>query len=79
MKPARCPVCGSDRIVEEDTVFAYAGVDGVYEDGTIEWSGSSKVDWNTQQAAADPPRYECLECNASLKLVGTEFELEEVE
>ena len=74
--PPRCPTCDSSGIVEEDVVFAYAGINGVHGDGTIEWSGESEVDWNTQRPAHDPPHYNCEACGTRLKLVGTEFELE---
>jgi len=72
----RCPACNSGMIVEVDIVYVYASVNGIRNDGSIEWSGESEVNWNSQQPAHDPPRYECKVCRARLKLVGTEFEEE---
>jgi hypothetical protein len=58
-----CPKCGAEGCMAEiDVVPGLAKIQGVYGDGTIEWQGETKVDWDNQRPASDPPRFVCLAC-----------------
>lgn len=60
----QCPNrrCKSDCIGQVDLVPGLAMIDSVDADGTINWSGSTEIDWNGQRSAHKKPRYQCEKC-----------------
>jgi hypothetical protein len=62
-----CPKCGENAMAEIDVVPGLAIVEGVHEDGTIEWGGGTKMDWNRQEPRHAPPRFLCLSCGDGIE------------
>ena len=59
-----CPKCGvADRMAQIDLIPGYARIQGVKEDGSIEWAGETEVDWDGQRPASNPREFVCLGCN----------------
>ena len=59
-----CPKCGeADQIAEIDLIPGYAMILGVKNDGSIEWTGDTEVDWDGQRPASNPREFVCLACN----------------
>jgi hypothetical protein len=59
-----CPKCKTpDRIAQVDIIPGYARINGVKEDGTLEWAGETEVDWDGQRPASNPREFVCLACN----------------
>lgn len=64
VRPLVCPKCGtSDCMAQIDLIPGYARINGVREDGSLEWAGETKVDWDGQRPASNPREFICLACN----------------
>lgn len=62
----RCPRCGEGRLAETDLVEGYALIEAIRPDGTVEWAGETRMDWDSQRPAHCPPQIVCLACNHRL-------------
>jgi len=65
-KELKCPDCQS-AIARRDIINADALIFGVNEDGSIEWNGSSDIDWDSQRPASNPATYQCRGCGRFFK------------
>lgn len=64
LEPLNCPECGEEgRLAQVDLIPGYAMINGVNKDGSIEWAGETRVDWDMQRPASNPPELICLSCN----------------
>ena len=71
--PATCPNCGKRELAEIDLIVGYARVSGICDDGSVEWTGDTDVDWNSQLPMHDPPRFTCISCGCTCELKDGEF------
>lgn len=59
-----CPNCSSsDELSRSESVLVSAHVQ-VKEDGTWEYTGSSKVHWDTQEYSKEEPEFYCNKCHS---------------
>ncbi len=59
-----CPNCGGqDSLGEIDLVPGIAWISRVSPSGKIEWAGETKMIWDNQYPAHDPPQIVCRECD----------------
>jgi DNA-directed RNA polymerase subunit RPC12/RpoP len=66
MKCIKCKTDGG--LAQVDVVIGYALIDNIRPDGTVEWSGKTDIDWNSQRSKRKPARYICLECSEEFTL-----------
>jgi hypothetical protein len=60
-----CPICHEGSLGEVDVIVGLAVVGTIEPDGTLAWAGETKINWDSQVPANDPPVFECLECGRS--------------
>ena len=65
--PVYCPSCGKSYMGTISLVQVCSIIDGVTEDGEIECTGDTNIDWSTEVRNGVPvkKRYVCLSCGAS--------------
>ncbi len=61
--PIQCPRCGGHDIAEIDILIGRAKVNGITDDGSLDWEGHTDIDWNSQLPKHIPPRFECGDCS----------------
>lgn len=60
-KEIKCPACGST-LGELDFVPGIALIQGICEDGSIDFGGQTDIDWEGQKCAGRIPLYICTGC-----------------
>ena len=58
----QCPACNSTSTGRVDVVYGLAEITEIRADGTVDWTGDTEVNWDTQRPAHKVPRLECMDC-----------------
>lgn len=58
----QCPECNSTACGRVDIVYGLAAITEIRADGTVDWTGDTEINWDSQRPAHKVPRLECMDC-----------------
>ena len=58
----QCPECSGAAVGRVDVVYGIAEITEIRADGTVDWTGDTEINWDSQRPAHKVPRLECMDC-----------------